>query len=1035
MNKVLSDQNLSLELNNLKTTIQNFLNFTDGGENTLDYIVTKRINDLDITIKEWENDENYLKNQDNVNFVWDLLLNFQTLVRNNPIIKTTTIITQYLEFIKKALIVVDKERLKFLDDVEKHLLEGKTSLFEKGFTKNMGKSLTIKILKTQNNITPRIMTDFIFDFFINIETFLNTIIDIPKDFTIIETYKIYQENPKEFEIGVEKFAISKGIIKYRMEFAKKMMEENIRLKKDLITTRLKIDKLKEEYNQYKKDFDEVNLIEQKIMQERDESLRIVKVKEELLLRSLIIKENELIRQTTAAKTEAEHYRELSKSVLHEKERLEKIVKNSEKMAQIMAECDLEKFPQIFNNLVNLFAYGTVFEWKFLHSENETKKVICEKLEKIFKFQTEYDQRVIDYEEMTEKMTLFTKKMVEGKLDFDDHISKELEALENIKKTINNEYHIIMKYKEYNFNIEKIIKEKKQLEEEICKGFVDLFMESKIYAKDNEIFTQSIVKLTNMKDISITKLEKVLEEIMDSANKAQAQNKYLIEEIKKLEKKHAQEIKALSEKFKAMGTNNVEQDKKLFGNLPAINFLFYYMNKRYKNKKHRNTIDEHHDCPQCAKITTPKFFLNYHITDHLVYFLSLRGYKNIIYYDPKKCCNKMEKIILECLRYLHDIFPSKSILWYRNFLSKKYYPNETTTTFVTPFCNGNKKTIKKEKENIKKINWDRNVTLRYKRFYYTYLIPEISNKNITYQQFNETENKEIVFYKYYLQLNKEACSRVGLKEMSVQSLKKAEKKEKEKILKKYVYYKFIYEEGKFESTGNYKEKPFEKNIYWLKDKENKKYENKLSKMCRDNPHFKLYTQTNVKDLIKKIVIEEDSRFMHDLILAKATDRIQKDVNDGTLVVTNDEKQIVKKAEEDVIMGLYEKVSEKHKFMGEKLTNAEKQEKIFDNLNRTEMARRHRLIKVESLNKEIPSIVLSNKYKIVKSTGFSSEKLAEKTRKEKIEGIDLRREEPIKVLNKYEPTYDGGYIGMYHDSDSDEENEKNLMNLAKHLARKK
>jgi len=99
---------------------------------------------------------------------------------------------------------------------------------------------------------------------------------------------------------------------------------------------------------------------------------------------------------------------------------------------------------------------------------------------------------------------------------------------------------------------------------------------------------------------------------------------------------------------------------------------------------------------------------------LIEILKEKGYEDYILFDEKNCCKTMSRKILKSIAYLCKEYKSKAVVWYRNFLVKKFKPE--CKDKIPSSVNHNLKT---ELNN---------------RFYYTYLSDAVCKNPINYDDF-------------------------------------------------------------------------------------------------------------------------------------------------------------------------------------------------------------------------------------------------------------------------------------------------------------
>jgi ribosomal protein S8 len=151
-------------------------------------------------------------------------------------------------------------------------------------------------------------------------------------------------------------------------------------------------------------------------------------------------------------------------------------------------------------------------------------------------------------------------------------------------------------------------------------------------------------------------------------------------------------------------------------------------------KHISIVSAHKTCTTCMKISTPQSYFGYKVTDRLMSEILFFGGNDLILIDPKNCCNEIERLHLKLIKKINKKYSSKSCLWYRHFLKKKYEVSAAPDDSPRGF-------------NQIKL-----------RFYDTYLAETISGKNISFGEFMNDPNPKQTYYKYYRQLDKEANTR-------------------------------------------------------------------------------------------------------------------------------------------------------------------------------------------------------------------------------------------------------------------------------------
>jgi len=177
------------------------------------------------------------------------------------------------------------------------------------------------------------------------------------------------------------------------------------------------------------------------------------------------------------------------------------------------------------------------------------------------------------------------------------------------------------------------------------NFKDKETELNYHINNNKYLMIENSKIT----IELNKLKEYVEKINIEMKKSKKEIK---EEIFKKNKKISENIKSLTE------------------------FYFYYKYKKNENKKNNEIVEKHKNCKDCVKIIKPKKFFSYNITSQLILYLEKYSLSDCIYFDEKNVCKEMGVYILKSIKYLSHEFPSKSVIWYRNYLAKKYVGYQT-----------------------------------------------------------------------------------------------------------------------------------------------------------------------------------------------------------------------------------------------------------------------------------------------------------------------------------------------------------------------
>jgi len=194
---------------------------------------------------------------------------------------------------------------------------------------------------------------------------------------------------------------------------------------------------------------------------------------------------------------------------------------------------------------------------------------------------------------------------------------------------------------------------------------------------------------------------------------------------------------------------------------------YVSKKKRKNRAHREKAQKHlKECTICKKQNNQKFF-SFTITPTLIEILKEKGYEDFILFNEKECCHDMSLSLLKAISYLSTKYNSKSAVWYRNYLVKKF-----------------------SSQNIDKIptNLKRNNQIKInERFYFTYLSPAVLKKPINYEVFMNEPEKIQKYYKYYTQLDKEIKTKTRLYSLNTAQYHSIKKDKENKIYEQTMAY--------------------------------------------------------------------------------------------------------------------------------------------------------------------------------------------------------------------------------------------------------
>jgi len=116
-------------------------------------------------------------------------------------------------------------------------------------------------------------------------------------------------------------------------------------------------------------------------------------------------------------------------------------------------------------------------------------------------------------------------------------------------------------------------------------------------------------------------------------------------------------------------------------------------------------------------------------------------KIISYLMKKNVVMRCQKNLLKAISYLSKEYYSKSAIWYRNFLIKKFKPENKDK--IPNHISRNKNNLIDD------------------RFYYTYLSDAVLKKPIDYKDFIQEKEKKLKYFKYYTILDKELKTQTRL----------------------------------------------------------------------------------------------------------------------------------------------------------------------------------------------------------------------------------------------------------------------------------
>jgi len=262
------------------------------------------------------------------------------------------------------------------------------------------------------------------------------------------------------------------------------------------------------------------------------------------------------------------------------------------------------------------------------------------------------------------------------------------------------------------------------------------------------------------------------------------------------------------------------------------------------------------------------FFSFTTTPLLIEILKEKGYEDYILFDEKNCCKEMSQNLLKAISYISKKYNSKSSIWYRNFLVKKYNKIDE-----------NKINRKIYRTSMDKIN---------ERFYLTFLSSAVLKKSINYETFIKEENKKLQYYKYYTQLDKELKTQTRLYDLNTAQYHIIKENRKTKI----------YEEGMAYLNSDVKIK-----IEHVKD-EKWSYKKALAK--QSNKKYNEKMKKTITNLLKtKKIITMDS---HRKEINKLRKEIGKD-EDKQIISVEEDIENINKIKEEIINDNIEKIKEK------------------------------------------------------------------------------------------------------------------------------
>jgi len=411
-----------------------------------------------------------------------------------------------------------------------------------------------------------------------------------------------------------------------------------------------------------------------------------------------------------------------------------------------------------------------------------------------------DEKIFDLETEIKELKKEKEEIIQTRYGF---LEKDKKIISQLELKLEEYNKIVLDYKNKEILIRQLTAEKNQIKEE-TKNELLYIVQSNIQSIITEhplSYVQKEEYNFILKTKGFQELEEKLKEIIDANRKLLSENnnlKIALDKLKKKLKDKTEEIKSQAKKIHSEMENILLRENKTGKSM--MDCYFYILYKKRKNRSHREKAQTHLiDCPICEKEKGKKFF-SFPINPLLIEILKEKGFEDCILFNEKKCCAEMSKLMLKAIRYLCSKYNSKSVVWYRNFLIKKFKPEKT-----------NRLTTKMTRNRKEEID---------ERFYLTYLSDCVTTKKVDYDVFmKEPKKKCRQYYKEYRQLDQEIKSNVTLYNIDTIDYHSLKKKEKEKI----------FCEGESYLNGDKKIE-----MIHIKDK-NLNYKLKLEKL--NNPKFK------------------------------------------------------------------------------------------------------------------------------------------------------------------------------------------------------
>lgn len=296
---------------------------------------------------------------------------------------------------------------------------------------------------------------------------------------------------------------------------------------------------------------------------------------------------------------------------------------------------------------------------------------------------EFKEIVLNRKIVMPEFDKIIEKLKEEKIFLETRYNEEIKNSSEYKEAlIKNENLFSEMQKKYN-NVHVENEKLKRIEQK----YSNLLLEHKnqIYIKKDE-YIKNLTVYQDMKkpdEIKIVKdfenfnnLEEMYRKLNELNNTLLLENEILRKNIKDFNIEREKYKKEINIQYSVFINDFMEKTENLTSDVTElINFANYHKYKKYQNKGHLEKFEKHKNCDCCQKTKEENKFFNFPINFVVINFLRKYRLENILKYDPRNVSKEISVLIIKGLKLLCREYPNKSILWYRNYLAKKYGINQ------------------------------------------------------------------------------------------------------------------------------------------------------------------------------------------------------------------------------------------------------------------------------------------------------------------------------------------------------------------------